>query len=62
MLSIARPPAKFGVGNSVRFIGTSTAYLVREYDPETLEYRVQCRDKHASSQWAPEIYLELLAV
>ena len=50
---------KFGVGDTVRFIGTGTPYVVREYNPETLEYRVQCGDESASSQWAAEIYLEL---
>ena len=53
-------PAKFEVGDAVRFIGTSTAYTVNEYNPERLEYRVQCGDDSASSQWASEIYFELI--
>ena len=50
---------KFGVGDSVRFIGTDSSLTVRQYNPQTLEYRVQRRDDRASSQWASEIYLEL---
>jgi hypothetical protein len=52
--------AKFGVGDTVQFIGTYTPYIVREYNPESLEYRVQCGDARASSQWASEIYFELI--
>jgi hypothetical protein len=59
MLSIGRLPTKFGVGDTVRFIGTYTPYVVREYNPKTLEYRVQCGDERASSQWAFEIYFEV---
>ena len=51
---------KFGVGDVVRFIGTDTLLTVREYNPETLEYRVQRGDDRASSQWAPEIYFEVI--
>jgi hypothetical protein len=40
-------------------MGTGTPCVVREYNPETLEYRVQCGDESASSQWASEIYFEL---
>jgi hypothetical protein len=54
------PTAKFGVGDAVRFIGTSTAYTINAYNPESLEYRVQCGDDSASSQWASEIYFELI--
>jgi hypothetical protein len=60
ILSMVRAPAKFGVGDAVQFIGTDTPYTVKEYNPETLEYRVQCGDEPANSQWASEIYLELL--
>jgi len=49
---------KSGVGDTVRFIGADTAYVVKEYNPETLEYRVQRGDESASSQWATEIYFE----
>jgi hypothetical protein len=57
----ATMPAKFGVGDTVRFIGTSTSYTVNEYNPDTLEFRVQRGDEPASSQWASEIYLELIS-
>jgi hypothetical protein len=57
MLSL---PVKFGLGDAVRFIGTSTTYTVTEYNAESLEYRVQCGDESASSQWASEIYFELI--
>jgi hypothetical protein len=50
--------AKFRVGDAVRFIGTCTLYIVREYNPATSEYRVQDGDDIASSQWASEIYFE----
>jgi hypothetical protein len=50
---------KFGVGDSVRFIGTDNPVTVRQYNPETLEYRVQRGDDRASSQWASKLYLEL---
>jgi hypothetical protein len=56
----AMTPAKFELGDAVRFIGTSTAYTVNAYNPESLEYRVQCGDDSASSQWALGIYLELM--
>jgi hypothetical protein len=56
----ATMPAKFGMGDTVRFIGTRRAYVVREYNPKTLEYPVQCGDERASSQWASEIYFELI--
>jgi hypothetical protein len=45
---------KFGVGDSVRFIGTDNPVTVRQYNPET-----QRGDDLASSQWASKIYLEL---
>jgi hypothetical protein len=51
---------KFGVGDSVRFIGTDNPVTVRQYNPETLAYRVQRGDNGASSQWASEIYFELV--
>jgi hypothetical protein len=51
-------PAKFGVGDAVRFVGTDTPCVVREYNADTLEYRVQCGDEFANSQWASEIYFE----
>jgi hypothetical protein len=51
--------AKFRLGDTVRFIGTDTLLTVSEYNPETLEYRVQRSDDLASSQWALGIYLEL---
>jgi hypothetical protein len=51
---------KFVEGDTVRFIGTGTPYVVREYNPKTLEYRVQRGDESASGQWASEIYFELI--
>ena len=51
---------KFGVGDTVRFIGTDTPYVVKEYNSKTLEYRVQAGDEPASSQWGSEIYFELI--
>jgi hypothetical protein len=53
-------PPRFGVGDAVRFIGTDVPYVVTEYDPESIEYRVQCGDDSVSSQWASEIYFELI--
>jgi hypothetical protein len=50
-------PAKFGMGDTVRFIGTATPYVVRAYSSETLEHRVQRGDELATRQWASEIYL-----
>jgi hypothetical protein len=38
--------------------GHDNPITVRGYNPETLEYRVQRGDDHASSQWVPEIYFE----
>jgi hypothetical protein len=55
MLSL---PAKFEVGDAVRFIGTSTAYTITQYNAESLEYRVQCGDDSVSSQWVLGVYLE----
>jgi hypothetical protein len=48
------------MGDAVRFIGTDVPYVVREYNPESLEYRVPCGDDSVSSQWASEIYFELI--
>ena len=52
--------AKFAVDDRVRLIGTDTIQTVRQYDAETLEYRVQRGDDEASVLWVPEIYLELV--
>jgi hypothetical protein len=49
---------KFGVGDVVRFIGTDRALTVTQYNPETLEYRVQRGDDHFGGQWISEIYIE----
>jgi len=49
---------KFGAGYVVRFIGTDRALTVTQYNPETLEYRVQCGDDHFGGQWVSEIYIE----
>jgi hypothetical protein len=38
MRSIVRPSARLGVGDAVRFIGTDKPFVVKEYDPKTLEY------------------------
>jgi hypothetical protein len=46
------------VGDVVRFIGADTPYVVKEYNPKTLEYRVQMGDERAGSQWASGIYFE----
>jgi hypothetical protein len=51
--------AKFGVGDTVRFIGTDKLLTVARYRKATDEYRLQPRDYLASSQWVLEIYLEL---
>jgi hypothetical protein len=50
---------KFGVGDTVRFIGTDTLLTVREYDSKTLEYQVQ-RDNDETLECVSEIYLELV--
>jgi hypothetical protein len=59
MLSIAGPPASFGIGDVVRFVGTDKPYVIREYNPKTLECRVQSGDE---SQWALQIYFEQIPV
>jgi hypothetical protein len=51
---------KFGVDDTVRFIGTDIALTTRQFNRETLEYQVQRGDDAASLEWAPEIYLELV--
>jgi hypothetical protein len=51
---------KFGVDDTVRFIGTDTALTIRQIDQETLEYEVQWGDDAASLEWASEIYFELV--
>lgn len=53
-----RPLAKFGVGDSVRFIGTDTLFTIMQYNAETLEYQVQHGPDLARSQWVLEEYLE----
>jgi hypothetical protein len=53
---------KFGVGDAVRFIGTYTPYVVREFRPKTLEYRLQSGDESSFCQWASEINLEAIDV
>jgi hypothetical protein len=51
--------AKFGVGDTVRFIGTDTLLTVKQYREATQEYRLQLDDL-ASSEWVSQIYLELV--
>jgi hypothetical protein len=51
--------AKFAVDDRVRLIGTDTFQTVRQYNAETLEYKVQRGDEEASAVWVLEIYLEL---
>ena len=53
-------PAKFGVDETVRFIGTDTIQTVRQYNAETLEYQVQRGNEEASVVWVLGIYLELV--
>jgi hypothetical protein len=50
--------AKFRAGDSVRFIGTDRTLTVTQYNPETLEYRVQRGDDYFGSQWVSEIHIE----
>jgi hypothetical protein len=50
--------AKFRAGDSVRFIGTDRVLTVTQYNPETLEYRVQRGDDYFGSQWVSEIHIE----
>jgi hypothetical protein len=52
--------AKFGVGDTVRFIGTDRLFTVSRYRSSTHEYLLQRRDDLASSQWVLQIYLELV--
>jgi hypothetical protein len=47
--------AKFAVDDNVRFIGTDRIHTVRQYNAETLEYRVQCGNDAASLIWVPKI-------
>jgi hypothetical protein len=49
---------KFRAGDSVRFIGTDQALTVTQYNPETLEYRVQRGEDYFGGQWASESYIE----
>jgi hypothetical protein len=51
---------KFGMGDTVRFVGTETPLTVKQYHKTTREYRLQCGDDFASSQWVLGIYLELV--
>jgi hypothetical protein len=51
---------KFGVGDTVRFVGTDQHLAVREYNPQTLEYQIRRGDDPASSEWVSGIYLELV--
>jgi hypothetical protein len=52
--------AKFGVDDTVRFIGTDTIFTVKlhHHEYESNEYQVQRGDDVASIEWVPEIYLE----
>jgi hypothetical protein len=52
--------AKFGVNDTVRFIGTDTIFTVRlhHYVDEWYLYQVQRSDDVATIEWVPEIYLE----
>jgi hypothetical protein len=52
--------AKFGVGDTVRFIGTDMLFTVTRYRSATHEYLLRRRDDLASNQWVLEIYLELV--
>ena len=55
--------AKFGINDSVRFIGTDSPLCITELRccNETDEYRLhRCCDE-ASMEWVQEIYLELVA-
>jgi hypothetical protein len=38
---------KFGMGDTVRFIGTETPLTVKRYHKTTHEYRLQCGDDFA---------------
>jgi hypothetical protein len=49
---------KFRPGDSVRLIGTDRSLTVTQYNPETLEYRVQRGDDYFGSQWVSEIHIE----
>jgi hypothetical protein len=49
---------KFGVDETVRFIGTDTALTIRQYNSETIEYQVQWGDDAESIEWVSGIYLE----
>ena len=52
-------PAKFRVGDIVRFIGTDTRLRVKRYRKEPSEYQVHRDHDEASLEWVLEIYLEL---
>jgi hypothetical protein len=49
---------KFGVGNSVRFIGADRALTVVQFDPASQQYLVQRGEDLASREWVSEIYIE----
>jgi hypothetical protein len=53
-------PPRFGVGDAVRFIRDGRTLRRHRVQPESVEYRVQCGDDSVSSQWASEIYFELI--
>ena len=42
---------KFGVDDTVRFIGTDTALTISQFNRETFEYQVQRGDDAASLEW-----------
>jgi hypothetical protein len=50
--------AKFRAGDSVRFIGTDRSLTVTQYNPATLEYRVQRGDDYFGGRWVSEIQIE----
>jgi hypothetical protein len=56
--TIVRLPANFGLGDTVRFVGTETPFTVRQYDKATHEYQVQRGDDDASLEWVLGVYLE----
>ena len=52
--------AKFGVDDTVRFVGTDTIFTVKQhhYESESHEYQIQRDDDVASMEWVSECYLE----
>ena len=52
--------AKFGVDETVRFIGTDRIFTVKQhhYESESHEYQVQRGGDVATIEWVSECYLE----